>query len=265
MRSSPVARNAQRRAIPLEGNRVLTGQQVVDCIRRQILENAQSSLMSLACSLTLLTIVGSANRDTHRSRIRINSPKFVVVFLAHTAENGLFLAVLNTAQLLLGSMSNAAASLNRNLGTSLCFATLSSRPMSTAQSSLFDILGAAWMLASLSLGSVGNTQPALNHSIGTVGNRTLASNTLAGSTRRQFDSGSTLWGFPRLLYLTRCTAWWWWYSYRRNVRRRGSHRWWWRRRTGRRSRVSWCGRMQIAKEHDIGSLQNIQTIQERNR
>lgn len=108
----------------------------------------------------------------------------IVVFLAHADQNGLFGAIVDGTKFLFGSVSDASASLDGHLGTPCRFATLSGWAVCAAETRLFNIFGAARMLACFALGSVRNAQPSLNHAIGASFVVAFATNAFAGPTGR---------------------------------------------------------------------------------
>jgi len=94
----------------------------------------------------------------------------------------LLVAIVHTAHLLFGAMSNALTTLNSHFVATISIAPPTGRAVGTAQASLFYILSASWVLASLALGAMGNTKTALNYTIWTVADGTLATNTLTGTS-----------------------------------------------------------------------------------
>mmetsp|Transcript_4774 Transcript_4774/g.13754 ORF Transcript_4774/g.13754 Transcript_4774/m.13754 type:complete len:268 (-) Transcript_4774:1004-1807(-) len=107
------------------------------------------------------------------------------MLLAHSVQDGLLLAVVNGARLLLGSMRNASSTLNGNLGASWCLALLAGWSVRAAQSGLLHVLLASGMLAELASGTVGDAESALDDTVGASPHRALASHSLAGPALRE--------------------------------------------------------------------------------
>jgi len=109
----------------------------------------------------------------------------VVVFLAHSTQNGLLRTLIHRTELLFGPVCDTASTLHGNLVAIVHVASLAGRSVRATQSRLFHVFLASRVLAQFALGPVRNAKASLNHSVFASRNRALSSNALARSTSHE--------------------------------------------------------------------------------
>lgn len=107
------------------------------------------------------------------------------MLLAHARQNGLLGTIVEFTQLLLGAMRNAPPTLDCHLVAIVIFAPLAGGTVGTAETRLFDILGAPRMLARFALGAMRNAKATLDDAVLAIANRALAANAFASAASSQ--------------------------------------------------------------------------------
>ena len=157
-----------------------------DGIRRNFLEKGKTAGVSQLAILSGATVLLLLRRSATLAWLLSHGNRLVVMLFAHASKNSLFRTVFDRAQLLFGTVRNAASTLHSHLGTPRMLTALTCRAVRTAKSGLFHVLVASGMFACLALGAVRDTQTTLNDTVGTTLNGTLATHSLAGATWCKF-------------------------------------------------------------------------------